>query len=34
MATARVSKLSLVTRDGIIRQIAGADPNYLDIVVC
>lgn len=34
MATARVSKLSLVTRDGIIRQIADADPNYLDIVVC
>jgi PIN domain nuclease of toxin-antitoxin system len=34
MATARVRKLSLVTRDGIIQQIAAADPNYLSIIVC
>lgn len=34
MATARVRKLSLVTRDGIIQQIAAADPKYINIIVC
>lgn len=34
IATARVRKLALVTRDKIIRQIAGADPDYIDIILC
>jgi PIN domain nuclease of toxin-antitoxin system len=34
IATARVRKLALVTRDTIIQQIAAADPNYIDVVVC
>jgi PIN domain nuclease of toxin-antitoxin system len=34
LATARVRKLALVTRDRIIRQIADADPDYIDIILC
>ncbi len=34
MATARVRKLALVTRDTIMQQIAAADPDYLDIILC
>lgn len=34
MATARVRKLTLVTRDTIMQQIAAADPSYLNIIVC
>jgi len=34
IATARIHRLSLVTRDGIIQQIAEADPNYISIVLC
>jgi PIN domain nuclease of toxin-antitoxin system len=34
MATARVCKLALMTRDNIIRQIAAADPDYIDIILC
>jgi PIN domain nuclease of toxin-antitoxin system len=34
IATARVRKLALVTRDRIIRQIADADPDYIDIILC
>lgn len=34
MATARVRKLTLVTRDNIMQQIAAADPGYLNIIVC
>ena len=34
MATARVRKLALVTRDAIIRQIAAGDPGYVDTILC
>jgi PIN domain nuclease of toxin-antitoxin system len=34
MATARVRKLALVTRDNIIQQIATANPGYIDIIQC
>lgn len=34
MATARVRKLALVTRDRLIQQIAEAERSYLDIVPC
>ncbi|WP_353229261.1 type II toxin-antitoxin system VapC family toxin [Novosphingobium sp.] len=34
MATARVKRLALVTRDGFIQQIAAADPDYIAIIVC
>lgn len=34
IATARIRKVPLVTRDGIIRAIAGDQPGYLDVVVC
>lgn len=34
IATARIRKVPLITRDGIIRDIAAGHPNYLDIVVC
>jgi len=34
MATARVRKLTLVTRDNIMQQIAADDPSYLNIIVC
>ena len=34
MATARVHKLALMTRDGIIQQIAIADPDYIQIILC
>jgi PIN domain nuclease of toxin-antitoxin system len=34
IATARVRKLALVTRDDIIRQIAAADAGYIDIILC
>jgi PIN domain nuclease of toxin-antitoxin system len=34
IATARVRKLSLITRDGIIQRIAAADPNYIEVIPC
>lgn len=34
MATARVRKLALVTRDTIIQQINAAAPNYLEVILC
>ena len=34
MATARVRKLGLVTRDRMIQQIAEAEPDYLNTVSC
>lgn len=34
MATARVRKLSLVTRDRIILEIAAAEPGYIDTIRC
>lgn len=34
IATARIRKVALVTRDGIIRTIAGDYPGYIDLVVC
>jgi PIN domain nuclease of toxin-antitoxin system len=34
IATARVRKLALMTRDGIIQQIAAADPSYVLVVPC
>jgi PIN domain nuclease of toxin-antitoxin system len=34
IATARIRKLALVTRDGLIQEIAAAIPGYIDIVVC
>ena len=34
IATARVRKIPLVTRDATIRGIAKANPDYLGIIVC
>lgn len=34
IATARVRKLALVTRDNIIQRIAAAEPDYIDIILC
>lgn len=34
IATARIRKVPLVTRDGTICNIAGDRPGYLDVVVC
>jgi PIN domain nuclease of toxin-antitoxin system len=34
IATARLRKLALVTRDNIIQQIAAADPDYIEIIRC
>lgn len=34
IATARIRKVALVTRDGIIRTIAADYPGYIDLVVC
>ena len=34
MATARIKRVPLVTRDGIIRTIAAEHPGYLDVIVC
>ena len=34
IATARVRRLTLITRDNIIRQISADDPDYLDVIVC
>lgn len=34
IATARVRKLALITRDNIIQRIAAADPDYLDVIIC
>lgn len=34
IASARVRKVPLVTRDGIIRGIAADQPDYLDVIVC
>ncbi|MEP9358726.1 type II toxin-antitoxin system VapC family toxin [Sphingomonas sp. KR3-1] len=34
IATARVRRIPLVTRDGIIRAIAGEKPDYLDVIGC
>ena len=34
IATARVRRVPLVTRDGIIRGIADADAGYLDVIEC
>ena len=34
IATARVRKLALVTRDLIIQRLAAADPTYLDVIIC
>jgi PIN domain nuclease of toxin-antitoxin system len=34
IATARIRKVPLVTRDGIIRTIVSDHPGYLDVVVC
>lgn len=34
IATARVRKLSLVTRDKVIQQIAADDGYYLDVISC
>lgn len=34
VATARVRKLALVTRDEIIQRIAAADRGYLDVIAC
>ncbi|RXD01951.1 PIN domain-containing protein [Sphingomonas sp. UV9] len=34
IASARIKKVPLVTRDGIIREIAAAHAGYLDVVVC
>lgn len=34
IATARVRKLSLVTRDKVIQQIAAGDGYYLDVISC
>ena len=34
IATARIRKVPLVTRDGTIRSIAGDRLGYLDVVVC
>lgn len=34
IATARIRKVALVTRDGIIRTIAGDHPGYIDLIVC
>jgi PIN domain nuclease of toxin-antitoxin system len=34
IATARIRKLALVTRDDIIQQIAAAFPDYVNLVIC
>jgi PIN domain nuclease of toxin-antitoxin system len=34
IATARVKKVSLLTRDGILRRIADDNPGYLDVIAC
>ncbi len=34
IATARVRRVPLVTRDAIIRDIAAATPDYLDVILC
>lgn len=34
IATARMRKLHLITRDMIIHQIAAADPEYLSVIAC
>lgn len=34
IATARVRKLSMVTRDKVIQQIAAGDGYYLDVISC
>lgn len=34
IATARVRRVPLVTRDEIIRGIAADDPGYLDVILC
>lgn len=34
IATARIRKVALVTRDGIIRTIVADYPGYIDLVVC
>lgn len=34
LATARVRRLPLVTRDGAIDRLAKANPDYVEVVVC
>jgi PIN domain nuclease of toxin-antitoxin system len=34
IATARLKRIPIVTRDGAMQTIAAVDPNYLMVVVC
>lgn len=34
IATARIRKVPIITRDNIICSIAADDPDYLDVIVC
>lgn len=34
MATARIRRLTLVTRDDLIRRISVEIPNYVDVLIC
>jgi PIN domain nuclease of toxin-antitoxin system len=34
IATARIRRIPIVTRDGVLQSIAAADPNYLAVVPC
>jgi PIN domain nuclease of toxin-antitoxin system len=34
IATARVRRIPIVTRDGTIRDIAANDPGYLSVIQC
>lgn len=34
IATAHARRIPIVTRDGVMQNIAGADPGYLSVIVC